>query len=80
LTGDSHVHPLTPIREFAESLGFSVSFESIPAETGGWWGPKARRIVVDAGAPAIAQLRILITRPFTRSASGMPSTGAGGPR
>ncbi len=48
------------MRSFAESLGFSVSLESIPGETGGWCDPKARRIVVDAGAPANAQLRILI--------------------
>jgi hypothetical protein len=60
LTGDSHAHLLPPIRAFAESLGFSVSFESIPGETGGWCDPKARQIVVDADAPANAQLRILI--------------------
>jgi hypothetical protein len=60
LTGDSHAHLLTPIRVFAESLGFSVSFESIPGETGGWCDQKTRRIVVDADAPANAQLRILI--------------------
>jgi hypothetical protein len=60
LTGDSHAHLLTPMRSFAESLGFSVSFESIPGETGGWCDQKARRIVVDADAPANAQLRILI--------------------
>jgi hypothetical protein len=60
LTGDSHAHLLAPIRVFAESLGFSVSFESIPGETGGWCDQNARRIVVDAAAPANAQLRILI--------------------
>jgi hypothetical protein len=60
LTGDSHAHLLAPIRVFADSFGFSVSFESIPGETGGWCDQKARRIVVDAAAPANAQLRILI--------------------
>jgi hypothetical protein len=60
LTGDSHAHLLAPIQVFAESLGFSVSFESTPGETGGWCDPNARRIVVDADAPANAQLRILI--------------------
>jgi hypothetical protein len=60
LTGDSHAHLLAPIRVFAESLGFSVSVESIPGETGGWCDQKTRRIVVDADAPANAQLRILI--------------------
>ncbi len=60
LTGDSHAHLLAPMGSFAESLGFSVSFESIPGETGGWCDPKARRIVVDADAPVNARLRILI--------------------
>jgi hypothetical protein len=60
LTGDSHAHLLAPMRSFAESLGFSVSFESIPGEAGGWCDQKARRIVVDAGVPANARLRILV--------------------
>lgn len=60
LTGDSHAHLLTPLRRFAESLGYSVSFEVIGGSAGGWCDPKAKRIVVDAGAPANAQLRTLI--------------------
>jgi hypothetical protein len=60
LTGDSHAHLLGPLQTFIESLGFSVSFESIPGATGGWCDQKARRIVVDAGQPANARLRILI--------------------
>jgi hypothetical protein len=60
LTGDSHAHLLEPTRTFAQSLGFTVSFESIPGTTGGWCDQKARRIVVDSGQPANAQLRILI--------------------
>jgi hypothetical protein len=60
LTGDSHGHLLQPTRVFAESLGFTVSFETIPGATGGWCDQKTRRIVVDAGRPPNAQLRILI--------------------
>jgi N-terminal domain of anti-restriction factor ArdC len=60
LTGDSHAHLLAPVQAFAESQGFSVAFESIPGDTGGWCDPKERRIVVDGDAPANAQLRILI--------------------
>lgn len=60
LTGNSHAHLLAPMQTFAESLGFSVAFESIPGDTGGWCDPKAKQIVVDAGASANAQLRILI--------------------
>lgn len=60
LTGDSHAHLLAPMKSFAGSLGFSVSFESIPGATGGWCDLNLRRIVVDADAPANAQLRILV--------------------
>lgn len=60
LTGDSHAHLLDPLSRFAESLGYSVSFEVIEGSAGGWCDPKAKRIVVDAGVPANAQLRTLI--------------------
>jgi hypothetical protein len=60
LTGDSHAHLLAPMQTFTESLGYSVSFESIPGATGGWCDQKSRRIVVDADQPANARLRILI--------------------
>jgi hypothetical protein len=60
LTGDSHGHLLTPLCRFAESLGYSVSFETIEGSMGGWCDPKAKRIVVDARVPANAQLRTLI--------------------
>jgi hypothetical protein len=60
LTGDSHAHLLAPLCRFAESLGYSVSFEEIEGSAGGWCDPKAKRIIVDAGVPANAQLRTLI--------------------
>jgi hypothetical protein len=60
LTGDSHAHLLAPLCHFAESLGYFVSFEVIERSAGGWCDPKAKRIVVDAGVPANAQLRTLI--------------------
>ncbi len=60
LTGDSHAHLLGPLCRFAESLGYSVSFEVIEGSAGGWCDAKAKRIVVDAGVPANAQLRTLI--------------------
>ncbi|MFZ1996641.1 MAG: ArdC family protein [Solirubrobacteraceae bacterium] len=59
LTGDSHAHLLGPLQSFTESLGFTVSFESIPGATGGWCDQKARRIVVDQETPANGRLRIL---------------------
>jgi hypothetical protein len=60
LTGESHAHLLAPMQAVTESLGFTVSFESIPGATGGWCDQRARRIVADAGQPANARLRILI--------------------
>jgi hypothetical protein len=60
LTGDSHEHLLAPLQVFAQSLGFTVSFESIPGATGGWCDQNAKRIVVDADQPANARVRILI--------------------
>jgi len=60
LTGDSHAHLLAPLQAFAESLGYSVSFEVIEGSAGGWCDPQAKRIVVDGGVPANAQLRTLI--------------------
>jgi hypothetical protein len=60
LTGDSHARLLAPMQAFTESLDFTVSFESIPGQTGGWCDQKARRIVVDADQPPNARLRILI--------------------
>jgi hypothetical protein len=51
LTGDSQAHRLAPPQMFTQSLGFTVSFEPIPRQTGGWCDQKARRIVVDAVSP-----------------------------
>jgi hypothetical protein len=60
LTGDSHAHLLEPLAAFARSFGFDVSFESIRGSAGGSCDRQAKWIVVDAGAPANAQLRTLI--------------------
>lgn len=60
LTGESHAHLLDPARTFATSLGYTVEFGPTPSGIGGWCDHKARRIVVDADAPANAQLRTLI--------------------
>jgi N-terminal domain of anti-restriction factor ArdC len=60
LAGDSHAHLLAPLRGFAESLGYAVSFETLEGSAGGWCDTSAKRIVVDAGAAGNAQLRTLI--------------------
>jgi hypothetical protein len=60
LTGDSHAHLIAPAVAFAESLGFTVSFEPIPGRAGGWCDPKQRKIVVDSGVAPNARLRTLV--------------------
>jgi len=60
LTGDSHQHLIDPLERFAASLGYTVSFERIAGSAGGWCEAKAKRIVVDADAPANARVRILV--------------------
>jgi hypothetical protein len=67
LSGDSHEHLLEPLERFAGSLGFTVSFETIDGSCGGWCDHRRRRIVVDAGHAANAQVRILIPWPGFRS-------------
>jgi hypothetical protein len=60
LTGDSHEHLIAPLLAFAGSLDYSVSFEEMPGSAGGWCDARARRIVIDAHAPANARVRTLI--------------------
>jgi antirestriction protein ArdC len=60
LTGDSHAHLIEPMAAFAASLGFKICFETIAGPAGGWCDATAKRIVVDADAPANARLRTLI--------------------
>lgn len=60
LTGDSHAHLLAPVVAFAESLGYSVSFEAIEGRAGGFCDRKGRRIVVETSLPANGRLRTLI--------------------
>ncbi len=60
LSGDSHTHLLAPLRAFAESLGYAVSFTAIAAASRGWCDTECRLIVVDARASANAQVHTLI--------------------
>jgi N-terminal domain of anti-restriction factor ArdC len=60
LNGSSHEHLLAPLKAFAESLGYAVSFEAISGSSRGWCDTKHRCMAIDAGAPANAQVRALI--------------------
>jgi hypothetical protein len=60
INGDSHAHLLAPLRCFAESLGYSVSFAALTGDSRGWCDTRSRRIGVDSRAPANAQVSALI--------------------
>jgi hypothetical protein len=60
LTGDTHAHLIAPTIAFAESLGYTVTFETIAGSAGGWCDTKTKTIVVDSDGPANARLRTLV--------------------
>jgi hypothetical protein len=60
LSGVSHRHPLERLQAFAGEIDFEVALEPIGGGAGGWCDPKRRRIVVDAGLPANAQVNVLV--------------------
>ena len=60
LSGDSHRHVLERLQAFAREIDFEVAVEPISGSAGGWCDPKRRRIVVDAGLSANAQVRVLV--------------------
>jgi hypothetical protein len=60
LSGDSHRHLLEPLRDFAQSLGYSVCFQEIPGSAQDWCETRAKQIVIDSKMPANAQVRTLI--------------------
>jgi hypothetical protein len=60
LTGNSHAQLLDPLVAVAATFGFTVSFETIDAEAGGWCDARAKHVVVDATAPANARVRTLV--------------------
>ena len=60
LSGDSHRHLLEPLRKFAGSIGYAVSFEQIAGAAGGFCDARAKRIVVDSQMPPNARVRTLV--------------------
>jgi antirestriction protein ArdC len=60
LSDSSHAHLLAPLRSFAESLGYSVSFQRIPDAARGWCDTQHRQMAVDVRAAANTQVRTLI--------------------
>jgi N-terminal domain of anti-restriction factor ArdC len=60
LTGDSHGHLLERLQASAATIGFTAAFEAVPGSAGGWCDGRAKRIVVDAGLAANAQVRVLV--------------------
>ncbi len=60
ITGESHAHLLAPLERLAGELGYSVEYESIDGATGGWCDRQRMQIVIDAGQPANARVRVLV--------------------
>lgn len=60
LSGASHAHLIAPTIAFAQSLGYTVSFDPIAGSADGWSNTRAKLIVVDTNGPANARLRTLI--------------------
>lgn len=60
LSDNSHEHLLAPLQKFAESLGYSVCFQTVPGSARGRCDTQHRQIAVDDCAPANSQVRTLI--------------------
>jgi hypothetical protein len=65
---------IAPTIAFAESLGYTVSFEPIAGTAGGWCDTKAKRIVVDTNGPPTRGCARSSTRPSTPSESTTSTT------
>jgi hypothetical protein len=60
ITGDSHAHLLDPLTAFAATLGYRVEQRTLHGPAGGWCDAEHELIVIDAGKPANARVRVLV--------------------
>jgi hypothetical protein len=60
ITGDSHALLLEPLTELAAELDYRVDIRELPGPGGGWCDAGQKLIVVDAGLPANARVRVLV--------------------
>lgn len=60
LTGDSHAEYLRPLEVFAHSLGFSVSYEDLSGDLGGYCDTKHNHIAINKNREVNSQVRTLI--------------------
>jgi len=60
LTGDSHAAYLRPLEVFAQSLGYSVSFEDLSDGLGGYCDYAAKHIAINKSESINGQVRVLI--------------------
>lgn len=60
ITGDSHAHLLEPLTAFAAEMDYRVEQRTLPGPPGGWCDAKQKLIVVDAGKPGNARVRVLV--------------------
>lgn len=60
ITGDSHAHLLAPLTAFAAELGYEVDTRELDGSVGGWCDAGQKLIVVAAGRPANARVRVVV--------------------
>lgn len=60
LTGDSHEHYLAPLIKLAASIEYTVEYEELHGDMGGYCQANAKRIVLASGRPVNATVRTLI--------------------
>ncbi len=61
ICGDSYAHLIGRLLEHATTLGYTVTFQALPAGgPRGWCDPKGAEIVVAEQLPANAQVRVLV--------------------
>lgn len=60
LTGDTHGRYVPALEALAVSLGYTVSYEDLRGECGGYCDPRAKRIVCDGGGSVNDQVHTLI--------------------
>ena len=60
ITGNTHAHLLDPLTALADQLGYRVEQRTLDGPVGGWCDAQNKLIVVDAGKPANARVRVLV--------------------
>lgn len=60
VTGETHTHLLRPLRELANNLGYTVTFQAIDSAAEGWCNHRRKEITISRELSANGQVRVLI--------------------